>query len=110
MLSHTEILTMPDTSLPGRVEPSLKRWPIPAGTSPPTTWRRRGSAPNVGRMTVYRTLDLLTEMGLVRPIFQGARALFGSVLGIGFSVCEGGFVPLTLTCPLLPGELTVIHG
>jgi Fur family transcriptional regulator, ferric uptake regulator len=31
-------------------------------------------APRVGRMTVYRTLDLLTELGLTRPIFQGTGA------------------------------------
>jgi Fe2+ or Zn2+ uptake regulation protein len=31
--------------------------------------------PQVGRMTVYRTLDLLTELGLARPIFQGPGAL-----------------------------------
>ena len=32
------------------------------------------SAPGVGRMTVYRTLDLLTELGLLRPVFQGTAA------------------------------------
>jgi Fur family ferric uptake transcriptional regulator len=31
-------------------------------------------APNVGRMTVYRTLDLLTELGLLRPVYQGTAA------------------------------------
>ena len=31
-------------------------------------------APNVGRMTVYRTLDLLCELGVVRPIYQGTGA------------------------------------
>jgi Fur family ferric uptake transcriptional regulator len=31
-------------------------------------------APEVGRMTVYRTLDLLTDLGLARPIFQGTGA------------------------------------
>jgi Fur family ferric uptake transcriptional regulator len=30
--------------------------------------------PSIGRMTVYRTLDLLTELGLTRPIFQGTGA------------------------------------
>ncbi len=34
----------------------------------------RASAPPVGRMTVYRTLDLLCELGLVRPIYQGTGA------------------------------------
>lgn len=28
----------------------------------------------IGRMTVYRTLDLLCELGLIRPIYQGFRA------------------------------------
>lgn len=30
--------------------------------------------PHVGRMTVYRTLDLLCELGLARPIYQGSGA------------------------------------
>jgi Fur family ferric uptake transcriptional regulator len=34
----------------------------------------REEAPNVGRMTVYRTLDLLNELGLVRPVYQGSGA------------------------------------
>jgi Fur family ferric uptake transcriptional regulator len=34
----------------------------------------RESGSEVGRMTVYRTLDLLTELGLVRPIYQGTGA------------------------------------
>lgn len=34
----------------------------------------RASDPNIGRMTVYRTLDLLTKLGLTRPIFQGTGA------------------------------------
>lgn len=34
---------------------------------------RQGGA-EVGRMTVYRTLDLLTELGLVRPVYQGTGA------------------------------------
>lgn len=31
-------------------------------------------ASNIGRMTVYRTLELLTELGVVRPIYQGTGA------------------------------------
>lgn len=31
-------------------------------------------APQVGRMTVYRTLELLCELGIVRPIYQGTGA------------------------------------
>ena len=34
----------------------------------------RGVAPGVGRMTVYRTLDLLCEIGLLRPVHQGPGA------------------------------------
>ena len=34
----------------------------------------RQEAPRVGRMTVYRTLDLLVELGVVRPIYQGTGA------------------------------------
>lgn len=36
--------------------------------------RVRVDYPHVGRMTVYRTLDLLTELALVRPIYQGTGA------------------------------------
>lgn len=32
------------------------------------------NAPQVGRMTVYRTLELLSELGLVRPVYQGTGA------------------------------------
>ena len=34
----------------------------------------RQQEPSVGRMTVYRTLELLCELGIVRPIFQGTGA------------------------------------
>lgn len=34
----------------------------------------RQNMPEVGRMTVYRTLDLLCELGIVRPIYQGTGA------------------------------------
>jgi Fur family ferric uptake transcriptional regulator len=34
----------------------------------------RQEAPNVGRMTVYRTLELLSELGLIRPVYQGTGA------------------------------------
>jgi len=30
--------------------------------------------PHIGRMTVYRTLELLCEVGVVRPIYQGTGA------------------------------------
>ena len=35
---------------------------------------------DVGRMTVYRTLDLLTSLGLVRPVYQGTGAAHYIVL------------------------------
>ena len=34
----------------------------------------RREAPQIGRMTVYRTLDLLTELGVIHPIYQGTGA------------------------------------
>jgi Fur family transcriptional regulator, ferric uptake regulator len=34
----------------------------------------RADAPGVGRMTVYRTLDLLHELELIRPVYQGTGA------------------------------------
>jgi Fur family ferric uptake transcriptional regulator len=30
--------------------------------------------PGVGRMTVYRTLELLSDLGLIRPVYQGSAA------------------------------------
>ena len=36
--------------------------------------RVRETAPQVGRMTVFRTLELLSAMGLVQPIYQGTGA------------------------------------
>ena len=34
----------------------------------------RAQSPQVGRMTVYRTLDLLSELGVIRPVYQGTGA------------------------------------
>ena len=34
--------------------------------------RQRSRA--IGRMTVYRTLDLLCDLGLIRPVYQGTGA------------------------------------
>jgi Fur family ferric uptake transcriptional regulator len=34
----------------------------------------RTQAPQVGRMTVYRTLELLSELGAIRPVYQGTGA------------------------------------
>lgn len=36
--------------------------------------RVRAANPQVGRMTVYRTLELLSELGVIRPIYQGTGA------------------------------------
>ncbi|MFZ0548569.1 MAG: Fur family transcriptional regulator [Candidatus Promineifilaceae bacterium] len=30
--------------------------------------------PGIARMSVYRTLDLLSELGLIRPVYQGTGA------------------------------------
>ncbi|NJN44577.1 MAG: transcriptional repressor [Anaerolineae bacterium] len=43
-------------------------------TADDLTVRVQADFPTIGRMTVYRTLDLLTELGLTRPIFQGTGA------------------------------------
>ena len=34
----------------------------------------RVAGSRVGRMTVFRTLDLLAELGVIRPIYQGSGA------------------------------------
>jgi Fur family ferric uptake transcriptional regulator len=34
----------------------------------------RSKVDSVSRMTIYRTLDLLCDLGHVRPVYQGARA------------------------------------
>ena len=34
----------------------------------------RRDSPNIGRMTVYRTLELLSMLGVIRPIDQGTGA------------------------------------
>lgn len=34
----------------------------------------RSREPSLGRMTVYRTLDLLCGLGLIRPVYQGSAA------------------------------------
>ncbi len=39
--------------------------------------------PSLGRATVYRTLELLTSLGVVRPIFMGER-------GVCLTLVEGG--------------------
>lgn len=34
----------------------------------------RRDSPRIGRMTVYRTLELLCDLGLLRPVYQGTGA------------------------------------
>ncbi len=34
----------------------------------------REESPRVGRMTVYRTLDLLCQLSVLRPVYQGSAA------------------------------------
>jgi Fur family ferric uptake transcriptional regulator len=48
--------------------------------------------PGIGRMTVYRTLDLLSELGLIRPVYQGTGAAHYILLDDGHHhhlVCSG---------------------
>jgi Fur family ferric uptake transcriptional regulator len=49
-------------------------------------------APHVGRMTVYRTLDLLVALGAVHPVYQGSGAAHYVLLHEGHHhhlVCTG---------------------
>lgn len=43
----------------------------------------RQQNPTVGRMTVYRTLDVLSQMGLIRPVYQGTGAAHYILLADG---------------------------
>lgn len=45
--------------------------------------RAQAIHPGLGRATVYRTLELLTSLGVVRPIFLGER-------GVCLTLAEGG--------------------
>lgn len=36
--------------------------------------RVRTAAPQVGRMTVFRTLEMLGKIGVIRPVYQGTGA------------------------------------
>ncbi len=52
----------------------------------------RQDAPGVGRMTVSRTLELLSELGLIRPVYQGTGAAHYILLDDGHHhhlVCSG---------------------
>ncbi len=60
--------------------------------------------PSVGRMSVYRTLDLFTRLGLIRPIFQGSMNARYAIMVGGHHhhlVCEAcGTVIHFDDCPL----------
>ncbi|MFT5197314.1 MAG: Fur family ferric uptake transcriptional regulator [Cellvibrionaceae bacterium] len=43
----------------------------------------RESGSRIGRMTVFRTLDLLAEIGIVRPTYQGSGAAHFVLLNDG---------------------------
>jgi Fur family ferric uptake transcriptional regulator len=43
----------------------------------------RETAPQVGRMTVFRTLELLRELGQVQPVYQGTGAAHYVLMGDG---------------------------
>ena len=43
----------------------------------------RSQGSSVGRMTVFRTLDMLAETGIVRPIYQGSGAAHFVILEDG---------------------------
>ena len=52
----------------------------------------REQSPQVGRMTVYRTLELLSELGLIRPVYQGTGAAHYILMDDGHHhhlVCAG---------------------
>ncbi len=52
----------------------------------------RQQFPRVGRMTVYRTLELLSQLGAIRPIYQGTGAAHYILLEDGHHhhlVCGG---------------------
>lgn len=48
--------------------------------------------PGVGRMTVYRTLELLRQLGLVQPVYQGTGAAHYVLMDQGHHhhlICSG---------------------
>lgn len=48
--------------------------------------------PGIGRMTVYRTLDLLCQLGLARPVYQGSGAAHYVLMQSGHHhhlICSG---------------------
>ncbi|RMG92326.1 MAG: transcriptional repressor [Chloroflexi bacterium] len=52
----------------------------------------RQQSPGIGRMTVYRTLEILSELGLIRPVYQGTGAAHYILMENGHHhhlVCSG---------------------
>ncbi len=52
----------------------------------------RAASPGVGRMTVYRTLDVLCRLNLIRPVYQGTGAAHYVLMADGHHhhlVCSG---------------------
>lgn len=90
--------------------------------------RVREASPRVGRMTVYRTLDLLCDLGLVRPIYQGSGAAHYVLMDGGshhhlicnrcqrifdFDVCQENALAQTLASQLnfkVQSHLLEVHG
>lgn len=61
-------------------------------TADELTERVRAEATGIGRMTVYRTLDLLCDLGLLRPVYQGTGAAHYILMADGHHhhlVCSG---------------------
>lgn len=90
--------------------------------------RVREASPRVGRMTVYRTLDLLCDLGLVRPIYQGSGAAHYVLMDGGshhhlicnrchrifdFDVCQESVLAQALAAQLnfkVQSHLLEVHG
>lgn len=68
---------------------------------------------SVGRMSVYRTLDLFTRLGLIRPVFQGGANARYAVMFSGHHhhlVCENcGTVIHFDECPLTALEEQLVN-
>ena len=50
------------------------------------------TSPGIGRMTVYRTLDILCQVGLIRPVYQGTGAAHYVLMDHGHHhhfICSG---------------------
>ena len=72
----------------------------------------RVRCPDVGLVTVYRTLDLLSELGIVRRLHLGDGARYELAEDHHHHmICEScGFISEFDQCPLDPGRLTPEEG